>query len=158
MVADQIHLLDVPTLQAALIDLDSSMFFMLALFLVLFALMNKMLFQPMLDMFDKRHALTDGAREEAASAVEQAKSRIEEYESKVAGARREAITETKRIRAEASKDERALLDGVRKETNAQVDKGIGELQAQAAEVETQLEATAADLGKRIAGQVLGGAA
>ncbi len=158
MVSEFYQVQEITVLRAGLVDIDASIFFMLVLFLVLFALLNKILLQPMLDMFDKRHALTDGAREDAAKAVTDAEARIAEYTSKVGEARREAVNETKRIRAKAAADERTLLDGVRKETQAEIDNGIADLQAQAATVEKELEQTSANLGKKISSTILGGAA
>lgn len=149
---------DVSVVRAGLVDLDLSMVFMLGLFLLVFFLLNRILLQPMLDMFDQRHALTGGTREEADKAVADAETRIAEYETRVGQARREAIMETKRIRSEAALAERAMLDGVREETNAQVDQGIQELQVQAAEADSQLETAANDLGKQIASHLLGGVA
>ncbi len=153
MLAANMHVL-----KAGLVDLDFSSVFMLGLFLVLFHLLNKTLFQPMLDMFDKRHALTDGARDAANSAVAAAESRITEYEERVAGARREAIAETKRLRSEGLAAEREMLQGVRQEANEQVDKGITELNAAVVTAQTELDQNAQELGKQIAAQVLGGAA
>jgi len=143
---------------AGLVDLDFSSVFMLALFLLLFHLLNKTLFQPMLDMFEKRHALTDGARDAANKAVERAEARIAEYEERVGEARRDAMAETKRLRAEGTAAEREMLSGVRGEADEQVEKGLAELNTTAAAAEKELEQSAQELGAKIATQVLGGAA
>ena len=143
---------------AGLVDLDASLFFELGLFLLLMVLLNKRLAQPMLEMFDKRHELTGGARDAAKEAVEKAESRIAKYEEKVGAARKQALAETKRIRTEGSVQERELLEAVRAEVGQEVDKGLSDLQSAAAAADTDLQKSATELGERFAARVLGGAA
>lgn len=144
--------------KAALVDLDASMFFVAGLFLVFFFVLNRVFIQPMLAMFDQRHALTGGAREEANTAVQSAEERIERYEEQVGEARRTAVAEQKRLKAEGVARERDILDAVRKESEAQIEAGVAELQAQAATAEAEIKTTAQSLGESIAKRVMGGAA
>lgn len=148
----------VNTVGAGLVDLDASMIVMFALFTVLYFILNKRVFQPMLDMFDKRHDLTAGARDAAELAVSQAEGRIAEYETKVGEARRNAIAETKRMRAEGLARASEVMAEVRKEEDAQLAAAVADLQSQAAAANDELERTASDMGTRIAGRVLGGVA
>jgi F-type H+-transporting ATPase subunit b len=144
--------------RAGVVDLDASVLFMLVLYLVFFFLMNKMLLTPLREVFEKRHSLTDGAREEADKAVATAEAKIAEYQKKVGAARREALNKAKEIKAEGQKAEREMLDGVRKEVDAEVQKGLDQLNAQKAEAEKGLESNANETGNRIATVILGGAA
>ena len=143
--------------KAALVDLDLSMLFMLGLFLLLFAILNKTFAQPMLKVFDQRHALTDGAREAAATAVKRAEERMTTYEARLADTRRDAVAQQKELRQEGVAREHEMLDGVRKETEAEVSRGMAELQIAQRSAEASLEATSRDLGERIVKRVLGGA-
>jgi len=144
--------------KAALVDLDMSMFFVAGLFLVFYFVLNRVFIQPMLAMFDQRHALTGGAREEANSAVESAEERIERYEAQVGEARRTAVAEQKRLKEEGKARERDILTAVRKESDAQIEAGVAELQAQAEKAESEIKETARSLGDSIATRVMGGAA
>jgi len=139
------------------VDVDLSILFMLALYLVFFYLLNKILILPMRDMFDKRHALTTGARQEADAAVAAAEEKLAEYSQRVGEARREAMGKAKEMRAKGQAAEREMLDGVREEAAAQIAKGLAELAAAGTKAEGELGATADETGKRIAAQILGDA-
>ena len=143
--------------KAALVDLDSSSIFMLLVFLLLWFVLNKTFLQPMLQVLDKRHALTDGAREEANRAVKEAEQRIAEYESQVGEARRNSVAEQKKLRIESLARERELLAAVRKEADAQIAAGIGDLQDSAASIESEFKAQSAALGQKIVARVMGAA-
>ena len=149
---------DLVATPAGLVDLDNSFVFMLALFLVLFAILNKTFLQPMLKMFDQRHALTQGAQEEAARSVADAETKIAEYTSRVGEARRTAQLEQKALRTDALEAARTLLDGVRAEEEAKLDTAIEQLNQTADKARTDLEASAQHLGKQVATRLLGGGA
>lgn len=142
---------------AGLVDLDASYVVMLALFMALFFILNNRFLKPLLDMFDKRHALTVGSRQAAAASVEKAEARIAEYEAKVGAARRKAIGQAKDLRAEGMRNEKVILDGARDDANTEIDKGVAELNASADANKLALDQTANELGLQIAGRILGGA-
>ena len=144
--------------RAGVVDVDSSILLMLAVFLVFFYLINKILVTPMRDMFEKRHALTAGAREDADAAVISAEAKLAEYTERVGEARRKGLAKAKEMRAEGQASEREMLDGVRSEAAVEVAKGLTELAAAGKTAEAELSATAEETGKRIAAQILGGAA
>ena len=144
--------------RAGVVDLDASVLFMLALYLVFFVLMNKILLTPLREVFDKRHSLTGGAREEAERAVQDAETKIAEYKKKVGEARREAMAKAKEIKAEGQSAEREMLEGVRAEVEAEVQKGLTDLEAQKQAAEAELEANAQETGNRIAAVILQGGA
>lgn len=147
-----------PITKAGLVDLDASYFVMLGLFLSLFYLLNKGFLGSLLQMFERRHALTDGAREAAADAVKRAEARIAEYEARVGETRREASNAQKRLRSEAVSSQQELIAAVRSETEGDVARGVEELQASARASEPDLNMQAAELGRQIAARVLGGVA
>jgi F0F1-type ATP synthase membrane subunit b/b' len=142
---------------AALIDLDASFFAMLGLFLLLFFILNKIIHQPMLAMFEKRHALTDGAREAAAVAVDKAEKQISAYEERLKEARRKAVSEQKNLREEGLAREREVLAEVRTETTGQIESGVAELQRTAASMETDLKIQADELGEQVVVRLIGAA-
>ena len=143
---------------AAVVDLDSSLVVQLAVFLLFFYLFNKILVQPMLNVFEKRHSLTDGAREEARASVKEAEAKIAEYEERISDARRSALEEGKAIRAEAMEKEREILDAKKSETQATVEKGLAELMKSHEAATAQLETAAAETASAIVERIVGGAA
>ena len=144
--------------KAALVDLDMSMLFMLGLFLLLFIILNYTFMQPMLKVFDQRHALTDGAREAAATAVKRAEEKMTTYETRLQDTRRDAVAKHKELRLEGLAREREMLDGVRKETDTEVARGMADLETTRKQAEVTLEGVSRDLGERIVKRILGGAA
>ncbi len=147
-----------PITRAGLVDLDASYLVMLGLFLFLFYMLNKGFLSGLLEMFDRRHELTDGARMAAADAVTRAEARITEYEARVGETRREAANDQKRLRSEAQAKQIQLLEEVRGKTDSEVAEAVGELNASAKASETELTGQANQLGKQIAARILGGAA
>ena len=143
---------------AALIDLDFSSVFVAALFLLLLFLLNGRFMQPMLDVFDKRHALTDGAKQAAREALAAAESRIEEYEARVGETRRAAVARQKALRDEGIAREKEMLDGVRQDIDGEVDAGLADLRKTADEARAGLRARADELGRLVARKVMGGGA
>jgi len=143
---------------AAVVDLDSSLIVQLAVFLLFFYLFNKILVQPMLNVFEKRHSLTDGAREQARISVKEAETKIAEYEERIADARRSALEEGKAIRAEAMDKEREILDAKKQETEATVNTGLAELTKSHDAAMAQLETAASETAALIVERIVGGAA
>ena len=143
---------------AAVVDLDSSLLVQLTVFLLFFYLFNKILVQPMLSVFEKRHTLTDGAREQARVSVKDAEAKIAEYEDRIAEARRNALEESKAIRAEATQKERELLDAKKAECNATVEAGLAGVQKAYEDATAQLEGAAKETADRIVERIVGGAA
>jgi F-type H+-transporting ATPase subunit b len=144
--------------KAALVDLDWSSAFMLVLFLLFWAILNKILIQPMLSVLDRRHQLTDGARNDANRAVTSAEAKIAEYEARVGEARRKAVAEQKLLRTEGQARDREVLAEVRAESEQQIAAGVLELQESANAIDNELQAHAQTLGQKIVGRIMGGGA
>jgi len=142
--------------KAALVDLDATSIGVAVLFLLLFFILNKLLHQPMLTMFEKRHGLTDGARADAKDAVGKAEEQMLTYEERLTETRREALAEQKALREEGRARERETIKEVRAQADAEIAQGIEELNKQAAVIGAELEKAAKDLGGQIALRVTGG--
>ncbi len=146
-----------PVQPAGVVDLDSSVLFMAVLFLAFFYLYHRLFVRGLVDMFDKRHALTAGSREAAEKAVKDAQAKISEYDAQIGDVRRKALDETKRLRAEAETRERAQIEAARAAASAQVDAGLRELSASADMARSELTVAARSIGDRIAVKIIGGA-
>ena len=109
----------------------------------------------MLAMFDKRHSLTDGAREDAKNAVGKAENQMRTYEDRLTETRRQALSEQKSLREDGLARERETIGEVRAQADLEIDRGIKELNKQAAAIAGELEKTAKELGTQIANQVAG---
>ncbi len=147
----------VPVQAAGVVDLDSSVLFMAGLFLAFFFLYHRIFVKGLVDMFDKRHALTAGAREAAERAVKDAQAKISEYDTQIGEVRRRAVEETKRLRSEAEARERTQVEAAKAAAATQVDTGLAELASGAQRARGELDTAARRIGEQIATKVLGGA-
>ena len=103
---------------AAIIDLDISVVFQLALFLVLLVVLNKLVFRPLLALFQQRRDETDGRREEALRAANEAEDLLDSYGSSMAEATAEGMAVRSKVRDEAVRREAEVVAEARSETAA----------------------------------------
>src|SRR5512143_2831093 len=96
-----------------LIDVDGTVVVQFVLFLVLFVIANRFLFQPYLQLRARRKAGIDGARAEAERMTAQADAKLADYEKQLAAARDRANESGRKIRLEAAAHEREVTDQAR---------------------------------------------
>src|SRR5881392_658332 len=99
-----------------LIDIDLTVFVQFGLFLLLLIISNKLLFQPYLQLRERRKAGIDGARAEADQMTATASAKEADYEKQLAAARNRANEEGRKVRAEAAAHEKDVTDKARAET------------------------------------------
>src|SRR5689334_22698101 len=104
-----------------LIDLDLTVIVQFVLFLVLFALANRLLFQPYLELRERRKAGIDGARAEAERMTAEADAKLADYEKQLAVARDRANEEGRKVRAEAAARVAKLTDEARSAAQKEID-------------------------------------
>src|SRR5262249_36888846 len=109
-----------------LIDIDWTVAIQFGLFLILFAVANKLLFQPYLRLRERRKEGIEGARAEAERMTASADAKLVDYEKQLAGARDRANEEGRKVRAAAAAHEKDVTDKAR----AQAQKAIDEAAAQ----------------------------
>src|ERR1044071_7060914 len=103
-----------------LIDIDWPLFVQFALFLVLFVVANRLLFQPYLQLRERRRAGIEGARAEAERMTAQADAKLADYEKQLAVARERANGEGRKVRLEAAAHEREVTDKARAAAQAAI--------------------------------------
>ncbi len=138
-----------------LIDIDGTMFIQFGLFLVLYVVANKMLFQPYLRLRDRRRAGIEGAREEAEKMTGQAEAKLAEYEKSLAVARAKGNEEGRKLRAEAAAHERDVTEKARTSTQKAINEAQDKMRAQTEAARKQLMPEAAALASRMASKLLG---
>ncbi|HUQ07599.1 MAG TPA: ATP synthase F0 subunit B [Kofleriaceae bacterium] len=139
-----------------LIDIDWTVLLQFGLFLAMFVLANKLLFQPYLALREKRIAGIDGARAEAERMNAEAEAKLADYEHKLTSARNKAAEETRAVRAEASKHEQEVTDKSRKAAmeamNTAATKVKSETEAARAELALRADAIAKQMAKQLLGR------
>jgi F-type H+-transporting ATPase subunit b len=138
-----------------LIDIDLTVLVQFGLFLLLFLVANKLLFQPYLALRERRKAGIDGARAEAERMTAQADAKLADYEKQLASARNRANEEGRKVRAEATTHEKDVTDKARAETQKAIDEATATMKQETEAARLQLLPQANTLAKQIASKLLG---
>jgi F-type H+-transporting ATPase subunit b len=138
-----------------LIDVDATVIVQFVLFLVLFAIANRLLFQPYLQLRERRREGIEGARAEAERMTAQADAKLADYEKSFAQARERANEEGRKIRGEASAYEREVLDKARAAAQGAIDQAQTAMRAQTEAARAELMPQADALARSIASRLLG---
>src|SRR3954471_18369229 len=121
-----------------LIDIDWTVAVQFALFLVLFVIANKLLFQPYLALRERRRAGIEGARAEADRMTAQADAKLADYEKQLAIARDKANAEGRKVRAEAAANEREVTDKARASAQKSIDEAQAKMRSETEAARAQL--------------------
>ena len=138
-----------------LIDIDHTVFVQFGLFLLLFVVANKLLFQPYLQLRERRKAGIDGARDEAERMTAQADAKLADYEKQLASARNRANEEGRKVRAEASTHEKQVTDQARAEAQKAIDEATAKMRQETEAARLQLLPQANTMARQIASKLLG---
>jgi F-type H+-transporting ATPase subunit b len=138
-----------------LIDIDLTVFVQFGLFLLLFWIANKLLFQPYLRLRELRKEKIDGARAEADRMNAQAEASLANYEKQLAAARSRANEEGRKVRAEAAAHEREVTDQARASAQKAIDEAAAKMRQETDAARLQLLPQANTLAKQIASKLLG---
>ena len=137
-----------------LIDIDLTVVVQFVLFLVLYLVANRLLFQPYLDLRARRKAGIDGAREEADRMTATADAKLAEYEKSLAVARARGNEEGRKGRAEAIAHEREVTDKARASAQTSIDQALTKMRSDTEAARGQLLPQADALAKTIASKLL----
>ena len=138
-----------------LIDVDGTVVVQLVLFLVLFAIANKFLFQPYLALRERRKAGIDGARAEADRMTAQADAKLVDYEKQLGLARDRANEEGRKVRAQAAADEARVTKETRASVQTEIDAAQAKMRRETEAARAQLMPQADALAKAITRKLLG---
>lgn len=138
-----------------LIDIDLTAVVQFVLFVLVYLVANKLLFQPYLVLREARRAGIDGAREEAERMTAQADAKLAEYQKHLAIARERASEEGRKVRAEASTHEKDVTDKARATAQAAIDQASTKMRAQTEAARVQLMPQADAIARSIASKLLG---
>ena len=127
-----------------MIKIDINLVFTIINLLVLYLLMKKFLFGPIINVMDQRKAMIDQQFAEAKERQDKARELQEQYE----GALRSAKEESYQIMEQARKEAKAQADHTVEETTAKVDAMLAKAQEDIRmERENAMEAAARIIGK-----------
>lgn len=124
------------------------------LFIVLVMAYQFLVQGPLTQTLKERRARTEGAIENAQMSIAQAEARAAEYADKLRQARGEIfrMRESRVRQWNAERD--AALDAARKAAGARVNQAKAEVEAEAAQARTAIQASAGDLARQVVRAVL----
>jgi F-type H+-transporting ATPase subunit b len=138
-----------------MISLDISILYQVILFVILWLILNKVLFQPYLKLLDERESKTTGAQHDSAELEHEGARLRAQYEEKIGQAQSVAAVERERILQGAREEREKILAKARQEAGQTLSLRRQEI-ATALEAERRLAAAeAATIAAEIASKVLG---
>ena len=138
-----------------MIALDISILYQVILFVFVWLVLNKVLFQPYLKLLDEREHRTTGAQHDSTELEHEAARLRAQYEEKIAQAQSIAAGERERILQSAREQREKILGQARQEAEQTLAQRRQEI-ARALEAERRLaSAEAATIAANIASKVLG---
>lgn len=138
-----------------LIDIDGTVLIQFALFLVMYVVANKMLFQPYLALRERRRAGIEGARAETERMTAEADSKLADYEKQLAAARAKGNEEGRKLRGEASAHEREVTETARAAAQKAIDEAGTKMRTEVEEARAKLMPEANVLAQKMASKLLG---
>ena len=138
-----------------LIDIDLTVVVQFVLFLVLFLIANRWLFQPYLRLRERRTAGIEGARAEAERMTAQADAKLAEYEKQLARARDRANEEGRKVKLEAAARVAKLTDEARASAQKEIDSAQAAMRRETEAARGQLMPQADAIARAIASRLLG---
>jgi F-type H+-transporting ATPase subunit b len=138
-----------------LLDIDATVFIMLALFVLTAFILTQWLWKPYLRVRDERVSRVEGARQQAEKLDAEAAERLAHVEAQLAEARKQAGSERARARSEAQAREQQLVAEAQAAAHRMLGEARAKLDAALAAERAGLQASAGRLGREIAEKALG---
>ena len=138
------------------VDFDNTVFLQAVLFFALMFLLDPLLFQPVLKIFEEREKRTEGAKGEAREMQEEAGELLRRYEGELEKINRVAAEEREKLRLETAKLEAQILEEARTVATRIVDEGRQQIEEELHSIRFDLgresERIADDIVKRVLGK------
>lgn len=138
-----------------ILDVDATLLVYVVVFFVLLFILRALVFRPMMALFDAREAAIDGAKKEARQLEKDAEQKLAAFEDEMAKVRLEVGAEREKMKGEARRTEKLLLDKVRAETDGMLADADATMTAEGAKIRGELAVSTSALAKDIAEKLLG---
>jgi F-type H+-transporting ATPase subunit b len=138
-----------------MIDINSSLFIQVALFIFLMIVLNKIFFKPFLRFLEERQEKIEGDAREAARLQEEAERRRLQFEEGLNKGQLQALGEKGRIQDAGAQEGKVLVDTVQKEVDAEVPTIKAQIAQESRQVSVDLERRQGAMAKEIAEKILG---
>ncbi|MCM2277987.1 MAG: ATP synthase F0 subunit B [Oligoflexia bacterium] len=136
------------------LGLDQTFFAQLAIFFVLFVILSRTYFKPFMALLEARHKKTVEDREAAERLMQQADTKFQEYQRRLAEERAAARKDYEEILNQAKKEEANLLSHAREEAKKITQDAAESANAQREKVKQQLQADVESIAQAISEKAL----
>lgn len=138
-----------------MISLDYSIIPAIVIFLVLIAVLNRILFRPLQKIQAERESRTTGVMGEARAKMDRQLNLLDEYHRTIKNARIDAYRKQDQRRAEALKKRAEVLGNARSAGEQMIKDSKASIRSQVDQAKIQLNAEAESLARGIASTILG---
>jgi len=138
-----------------MINLDASIIPAIIIFLVLVAVLNRLLFKPLQRVQAERESRTTGLMNEAQAKMNNQLNLLNQYQATIKNARLDAYRQQEQLRAEAMKKRAEVLAGARTAGKQMIQESRTSILSQVENAKRQLDTEAQELARGIASTILG---
>ena len=138
-----------------IISPDSSLVFVLILFLLFVFTLNRLLFRPVGRILDEREGLITGDTNEARAAARRSEIKLAEYEAAIRAAKAESYRRIEQERAAGLQQRQRVIDEARQAATSRIQSAKSEIEQQAESARAQLESETRSVAERITRVLLG---
>jgi F-type H+-transporting ATPase subunit b len=138
-----------------MIDINSSLFIQVGLFIFLMLVLNKIFFQPFLRFLDERHNKISGDEKEATRLQEEAERRRLQFEEGLHTGQLQALEEKGRIQEAGAQEGKRVVEKVQQEVAGEIPNIKAQIAQEGQQVLADLERQQGAMAKEIAEKILG---
>ncbi|MGH7885878.1 MAG: ATP synthase F0 subunit B [Thermodesulfobacteriota bacterium] len=138
-----------------LLEINNTVLLQFPIFLIALYILNKLIFQPLLQVWDRRDSLTKGTVKEARELTAQVEKIIEDYDIKLNEARNEAAEARNELRREGQQEAEKMISAARNDSQNQIEKHREKLESELKEMRTKIKPEIELLAKNISSRILG---
>jgi F-type H+-transporting ATPase subunit b len=138
-----------------MIDINSSLFIQVGLFIFLMLVLNKIFFQPFLRFLDERHNKISGDEQEAARLQEEAERYRLQFEEGLHTGQLQALEEKGRIQEAGAQEGKQVVDTVQQEVAGEIPKIKAQIAQESQQVLADLQRQQGAMAEEIAEKILG---
>ncbi len=137
------------------IDFDGGLLLVLVIFGLLFFALQRLLFRPMVALFDERSAAIDGARSEARDLETEAEQKLKTFEAEMKKAMVAATADRESIQKDGVRLERELLARARADADKVTEEATAQMTSEGAKVRADMKIAIPALAASIVEKILG---
>jgi F-type H+-transporting ATPase subunit b len=142
-------------LNTSIVTLDTSIIPAIVIFLVLIAVLNQLLFKPLMKVLAERESRTTGLINQAQESMHHHLNLFEKYQASIKNARLDGYRRQDQLRVEASKKRAEVLAQSRTAAERMIQESRDSIQSQVESAKMQLTVDAREMARRITSTILG---